>query len=176
VPPGRSGAIPESHPPGTPASLEWIYRAEVLVVCGPSGTGKSTFIEVLGRLASDKGRHRHQAHPRDGFVPRLRADGSVSKAIGKPIRADLAVIADVTLLPVSADAADALLRVVDAAEEKRSWALSFIIDPSRFDEMVLKILATAIVKRLLERPTDPPRSGKLPTPGCDRRQGMSPLH
>ena len=37
-------------------TLEWIDRAEVLVVCGPTGTGKSHFIEALGHLAIDKGR------------------------------------------------------------------------------------------------------------------------
>jgi DNA replication protein DnaC len=37
-------------------TLEWVNRAEVLVVCGPSGSGKSHFIEALGHLAIDKGR------------------------------------------------------------------------------------------------------------------------
>ena len=37
-------------------TLEWIDRAEVLCVCGPSGTGKSHFIEALGHLAIDKGK------------------------------------------------------------------------------------------------------------------------
>src|SRR5579875_947558 len=37
-------------------TLEWVDRQEVLVVCGPSGTGKSHFIEALGHLAIDKGR------------------------------------------------------------------------------------------------------------------------
>jgi DNA replication protein DnaC len=37
-------------------TLEWIDHAEVLCVCGPSGTGKSHFIEALGHLAIDKGK------------------------------------------------------------------------------------------------------------------------
>ena len=37
-------------------TLEWIDRAEVLCVCGPSGTGKSHFVEALGHLAIDKGK------------------------------------------------------------------------------------------------------------------------
>ena len=37
-------------------TLEWIDRAEVLVVCVPSGTGKSHFVEALGHLAIDKGK------------------------------------------------------------------------------------------------------------------------
>ena len=53
------------------------------------------------------------------------------------------------MLPVSADAADALFRVVDAAYEKRSIAISSNIHPSGFDELMPKTLATATVDRLL---------------------------
>ena len=46
-------------------------------------------------------------------------------------------------------ASSALLRVVDAAYEKRSVALSSNIHPSGFDELMPKTLATATVERLL---------------------------
>jgi DNA replication protein DnaC len=32
-----------------PPTLEWIGRAENLVVCGPAGTGKTFLLEALGR-------------------------------------------------------------------------------------------------------------------------------
>ena len=80
---------------------------------------------------------------------RNRADDTVNKAIGKLIRADLVVIDDVGLLPVSADAAEALFRVIDAAYEKRSIAISSNIHPSGFDELMPKSIATATVDRLL---------------------------
>ena len=114
-------------------TLEWVNRAEVLVVCGPSGTGKSRFIEALGHLAIDKGRTVawHTPETLALLLRRHRVDDSVNKAIGKLIRVDLVVIDDVGLLPVSADAADALFRVVDAAYEKRSIAISSNIHPSK---------------------------------------------
>ena len=59
------------------------------------------------------------------------------------------MIDDVGLLPVSADAAEALFRVVDAAYEKRSIAISSNIHPCGFDELMPKTLATATVDRLL---------------------------
>src|SRR5438552_17548848 len=37
-------------------TLEWVGRAENLCVCGPSGTGKSHWVEALGHLAIDKGK------------------------------------------------------------------------------------------------------------------------
>jgi DNA replication protein DnaC len=132
-------------------TLEWIDRAEVLVVCGPSGTGKSHFVEALGHLAIDNGKTVawHTLETLAVLFRRHRADDSVNKAISKLIRSDLILIDDVGLLPISADAAEALFRVVDAAYEKRSLALSSNIHPSGFDELMPKTLATATVERLL---------------------------
>jgi DNA replication protein DnaC len=132
-------------------TLEWIDRHEVLCVCGPSGTGKSHFIEALGHLAIDKGRTVtwHTLETLAALFRRHRADDSVSKAISKLIRSDLILIDDVGLLPVSPDAAEALFRVVDAAYEKRSIAISSNVHPSGFDELMPKTLATATVERLL---------------------------
>ena len=50
---------------------------------------------------------------------------------------------------MSTDAADALFRVVDAAYEKRSIAISSNIHPAGFDELMPKTMATATVDRLL---------------------------
>jgi DNA replication protein DnaC len=132
-------------------TLEWIERAEALCVCGPSGSGKNHFIEALGHLAIDNGKTVawHTLETLAAVFRRHRADDSVSKAIGKLIRADLILIDDVGLLPVSPDAAEALFRVVDAAYEKRSIALSSNIHPSGFDELMPKTTATATVDRLL---------------------------
>jgi DNA replication protein DnaC len=143
-------AIP-THTQQALRTLEWIGRAEVLCVCGPSGTGKSHFVEALGHLAIDKGKTVawHTLETLAQLVHRHRADDSVTRAVGKLIRADLVIIDDVGLLPVSTDAAEALFRVVDAAYEKRSIAISSNIHPSGFDELMPKSLATATVDRLL---------------------------
>ena len=132
-------------------TLEWIDRAEALVVCGPSGTGKSHFIEALGHLAidHDKTVAWHTLETLAALLRRHRADDSINKAISRLIRADLILVDDVGLLPVSSDAAEALFRVVDAAYEKRSIAISSNIHPSGFDELMPKTMATATVDRLL---------------------------
>jgi DNA replication protein DnaC len=137
-------------------TLEWIDRAEVLVVCGPSGTGKSHFIEALGHLAIDKSKTVawHTLETLAQLLRRHRADDTVSKAIAKLIRADLVVIDDVGLLPVSPEAAEALFRVIDAAYEKRSIAISSNIHPSGFDELMPKA----------SRPR--PSTGSCTTPTC----------
>jgi DNA replication protein DnaC len=77
------------------------------------------------------------------LIRRHRADDSVSKAIGRILRADLVVVDDTGLLPVGPDAAEGLYRLVDAAYEKRSVAVSSNLHPSGFDELMPKTLATA---------------------------------
>jgi DNA replication protein DnaC len=132
-------------------SLEWIDRAENLCVCGPSGTGKSHVAEALGHLAIDRGKTVawHTLESLALMLRRHRADDSVAKAIGRLIRADLIVIDDIGMLAVAPDAAEALFRVVDAAYEKRSIALTSNIHPAGFDELMPKTIATATVDRLL---------------------------
>jgi DNA replication protein DnaC len=132
-------------------TLEWVERAETLVVCGPSGTGKSHLIEALGHLAIDRGKTVawHTPETLAQLLRRHRADDTINKAISKLIRVDLLAIDDVGLLPISTDAAEAMFRVVDAAYEKRSIAISSNIHPSGFDELMPKTLATATVERLL---------------------------
>ena len=132
-------------------TLEWISRAENVCVCGPSGTGKSHFVEALGHHAIDHGKTVawHTLETLAALLTRHRADDSVNKAIAKLIRADLIVIDDVGLLPVSPDAAEALFRVIDAAYERRSIALTSNIHPAGFYELMPKSLAAATVDRLL---------------------------
>lgn len=132
-------------------TLEWVHRAENLVVCGPSGTGKTFLLEALGQHAVEQGLRVAWFTLEDlgALLRRHRADDSVSKAITRILRAELVVVDDIGLLPVSTDAAEGLYRLVDAAYEKRSIALSSNLHPAAFDELMPKTLATATVDRLL---------------------------
>jgi DNA replication protein DnaC len=132
-------------------SLEWLERHENLVVCGPSGTGKSHLLEALGHAAIDHGAHVlwFSLETLGGLIHRHRADDTTNRAIRKIMRADLICIDDIGLLPVTADTAEALYRVVDAAYEKRSIALSSNLHPAGFDELMPKTIANATVDRLL---------------------------
>jgi DNA replication protein DnaC len=132
-------------------TLEWVHRKENLVVCGPSGTGKTFFLEALGQLVVETGARVawFTLEHLGGLVGAHRADDTVTKAVARILRADLVVIDDIGLLPVSHDAAEGLYRIVDAAYEKRSIALSSNLHPAGFDELMPKTLATATVDRLL---------------------------
>ncbi len=132
-------------------TLEWVHRRENLVVCGPSGTGKTFLLEALGQHAVEQGLRVGWFTLEDlgVLLRRHRADDSVTKAIARVLRADLVVVDDIGLLPVSQDAAEGLYRLVDAAYEKRSVASSSNLHPAAFDELMPKTLATATVDRLL---------------------------
>jgi DNA replication protein DnaC len=132
-------------------TLEWLTRRENLVVCGPSGTGKTFFLEALGQAAVEGGRKVawFSLETLGVLVRRHRADDSVTRAVARILRADLVVVDDIGLLPVGPDAAEGLYRLVDVAYEKRSVAVSSNLHPAGFDEIMPKTLATATVDRLL---------------------------
>ena len=118
-------------------TLEWISRHENLVVCGPSGTGKTFLLEALGQAAVHAGRHVawFTLEQLGVLIRAHRADDSVTKAIGRILRANLVVVDDIGLLPVGPDAAEGLYRLADAAYEKRSMAVSSNLHPcDGFDE------------------------------------------
>jgi len=128
------------------ATLEWIGRAENLVIAGPSGTGKSHLVEALAHAAIEK----------DLRVTWFTLE-TLTTAIGKAkadtvtriCRSDLIVVDDIGMLPAGQDAAEAFYRITDAAYERRSVAVTSNIHPSGFDTIMPKTLATATVDRLL---------------------------
>jgi hypothetical protein len=69
-------------------TLEWIGRHENLVVCGPSGTGKTFLLEALGQAAAETGRHVawFTLESLGVLVRRHRADDSLARAIGRILR------------------------------------------------------------------------------------------
>ncbi|HEY9312102.1 IS21-like element helper ATPase IstB [Williamsia sp.] len=132
-------------------TLEWVGRRENLVVCGPAGTGKTFFLEALGHNVIESGMPVawFTLEQLGVLVRAHRADDSLGKAVAKIVRAELVIIDDVGLLPVGADAAEGLYRIVEAAYERRSVAICSNLHPSGFDELMPKTLATATVDRLL---------------------------
>lgn len=160
-------------------SLEWIHRKENLVVCGPSGTGKTFFLESIGQAAVEEGmRVAWFTLEQLGVLIRShRTDDTVSRAVTRVLRADLVVVDDIGLLPVAVDAAEGLYRVVDAAYEKRSVAVSSNLHPAGFDELMPKTLATATVDRLLHHAHVCQTSGEsVRLTQALGGQGVSPLN
>jgi DNA replication protein DnaC len=132
-------------------TLEWIERRENLVLCGPSGTGKSHFLEALGQAAIDRDLKVAWFTLEDlgTLMRRHRIDDTNARAIKRLHRAELVCVDDIGLLPTSPDAAEGFFRIIDAAYERRSLAISSNLHPSNFDSIMPKTLAAAAVDRLL---------------------------
>jgi len=132
-------------------TLEWIGRAENLVIAGPSGTGKSHLTEGLAHAAIEKDLKVawFTLETLHAVIAKTKIDGSTARTVARICRADLIVIDDIGMLPVQAEAAEAFYRIIDAAYERRSIAVTSNIHPSGFDTIMPKTIATAAVDRLL---------------------------
>jgi DNA replication protein DnaC len=133
------------------STLEWIGRHENLAVAGPSGTGKSHFVEALAHSAieNDMRVSWFTLETLTAAVGKAKVDGSVARTISRICGCDLIVVDDIGMLPAGQEAAEAFYRIIDAAYERRSIAVTSNIHPSGFDSIMPKTLATATVDRLL---------------------------
>ncbi len=132
-------------------TLEWVGRAENLAVCGPSGTGKSHFCEAIAHAVIDAGMRASwfTLESLTEAFARAKADASITKVVARICRAELIVVDDIGRLPAGQDAAEAFYRLVDAAYERRSVAVTSNVHPGGFDTIMPKSTATAAVDRLL---------------------------
>nr|WP_311766736.1 ATP-binding protein [Streptomyces rhizosphaericus] len=160
-------------------TLEWIGRAENLVLAGPSGTGKFHFTEALAHAAIEKDLRVSwfTLESLTQAVGRAKVDGTTARTITKICRSDLIVVDDIGMLPAGQDAAEAFYRIIDAAYERRSVAVTSNIHPSGFDSIMPKTLATATVDGLLHH------AHLVPTKGDSHRlaealagKGVIPLN
>ncbi len=133
------------------AGLEWISRAANLAITGPSGTGKTHFVEALAHNVIDAGMRVSwfTLESLTAAITRAGADNSVNKVIARITRAELIVVDDIGMLPSGQAAAEAFYRLVDATYERRSLAVTSNLHPAGFDTIMPKTLATAAVDRLL---------------------------
>ena len=135
-------------------TLEWVGRAENLAVAGPSGTGKTHFVEALAHAVIDAGMRVSwfTLETLTVTVGRAKVDASIAKVIARICRSELIVVDDIGQLPAGQDAAEAFYRVVDAAYERRSVAVTSNLHPSGFDTIMPKG-----TRHRHRRPAPPPR-------------------
>src|SRR5690606_31084922 len=122
------------------ATLEWVGRAENLAISGPSGTGKTHFVEALAHKVIDAGMRVawFTLESLTAAIGKAQVDGSVAKTIARITRAELIVIDDIGMLPSGQSAAEAFYRLVDATYERRSLAVTSNLHPAGFDTIMPK--------------------------------------
>lgn len=128
-------------------SLEWLHRRENLIGCAPSGTGNTSLFEALGQQVVEQGLRAAWFALEDlDALRRHRADDTVTKAIARVLRADLAVGDD---LGCSRSPTDPPKDSADGTTPPMRSARSRVTCPLRSGEPMSKTLATAAVDRLL---------------------------
>jgi DNA replication protein DnaC len=84
-------------PPATQsglATLEWVHRAENLAIAGPSGTGKTHFVEAIAHAVINAGMRVSwfTLESLTAAIGRAVVDGSIARTVQRITRADLIVI------------------------------------------------------------------------------------
>lgn len=133
------------------ANCGFIARAENILICGPTGTGKSHLLNALGFEALRRG-HSVLVRPVHRLLAELhafRADGTFTRRFAKLCSLDLLVMDDFGLRPLTAQAAEDLYEVIRERYERKPIAITsnraFQEWPEAFGD---GLLASAALDRL----------------------------
>lgn len=136
------------------ASCAFVEQHRNILVCGPTGVGKSHLSQALGHEACRRGydvlfisTHKMLAHLNGG-----RADGSYDKRFQSYLRPDLLILDDFGLKPVSSPGPEDLLDVVLERYERGSILITSNRAPSEWPDMFGNpLMASAALDRLADR-------------------------
>jgi DNA replication protein DnaC len=126
-------------------TLEWVGRRENLVVCGPSGTGKTMFLEAARPPSKPAG-----ASPGSASSPSACSCAATEPTTPSPEQWPASSKPIWWSWTTSGSYRSPKASTASSTPyEKRSVAVSSNLHPSGFDEIMPKTLATATVDRLL---------------------------
>lgn len=136
------------------ASCDYLRERRNLLICGPSGVGKSHLAQALGQEACRQGyevlfvnTHKMLGHLHGG-----RADGSVERRLSTYLRPDLLILDDFGLRPLAAPSPEDLYDVINERYEKGSILLTSNRAPQEWPSLFGDpLLASAGLDRLGDR-------------------------
>jgi DNA replication protein DnaC len=108
------------------ATCSFIPKAENILICGPTGTGKSHLASALAFEALRRG-HSVLVRPTHRLLSELnaaRADGTFAKHLTKLCSVDLLVVDDLGLRPLSMQAAEDLYEIVRERYERKAMVIT----------------------------------------------------
>ena len=133
------------------ASCDFVRQKRNVLICGPSGTGKTHLAQALVHAACRQGfdalfapTHKMLQHINGG-----RADGTHERRLQTYLRPEILVLDDFGLKPLQAPGPSDLYDVIDGRYEKCSIVLTSNRAPSEWPEVFLDpLLASAGLDRL----------------------------
>lgn len=136
------------------ATCEFVRQKRNLLVCGPTGVGKSHLAQALGQEAARQGldvlfmnTQKMLQHLNGG-----RADGSWERRLATYLRPDLLILDDFGLKPLQTPGPEDLYDVINERYEKGSILVTSNRAPSEWPDLFLDpLLASAGLDRLLDR-------------------------
>jgi len=108
------------------ANCGFVGRPENVLVCGPTGTGKSHLVNALGFETLRRG-HSVLLRPAHRLLAELnaaRADGTFARRFAKVCAVDLLILDDFGLRPLSSQAAEDLYEIIRERYERKATAIT----------------------------------------------------
>ena len=108
------------------ATCAFVARRENILVCGPTGVGKSHLANSMAFEAIKRG-YRAVIRPTSALLAELhasRADGSYPRRMARLDLAELLVLDDFGLRPLSAQGVDDLYEIISRRYERRSMIIT----------------------------------------------------
>ncbi len=136
------------------ATCEYVRQKRNLLVCGPTGVGKTHLSQALAQAAARQGFdvlftsvQKMLTHLNGG-----RADGSLEKRLGNYLRPDLLILDDFGLKSILPPGPEDLYDVINERYEKGSILLTSNRAPAEWPDLFQNpLLASAGLDRLLDR-------------------------
>ena len=136
------------------ATCEYVREKRNLLICGPTGVGKTHLSQALAQAAARQGFdvlftsvQKMLQHLNGG-----RADGSLEKRLGNYLRPDLLILDDFGLKSIPPPGPEDLYDVINERYEKGSILLTSNRAPAEWPDIFQNpLLASAGLDRLLDR-------------------------